>query len=165
MARFQSIETRLKKRAVQNERNGHKAGYADEALDLMVAGFSVADLAENYGVSPSALYHSMAKAALMRIMIAHQKERIEELDSAVAEAEKKLAPAPRGINELARDIADNIACGTQLREISDLGPTRDIVVLNVVRGLIAFRDGFWPPHGEEDARALAPAKMPATGGQ
>lgn len=62
-------------------------GWASEALDLYLEGFSPRDISDHFEIkNTSQLYHVMAREALLRLMEAKQVERLEE----VAELEKDI---------------------------------------------------------------------------
>lgn len=77
--KFDTIEVRIKKRNAQHLLRGNKAGYVEDALDYFLSGVPVSEIAETYGVSSGNIRNGIAKAALYRLMILHQKERLEQL--------------------------------------------------------------------------------------
>lgn len=77
---FDTIEVRINKRNAQHRKRGQQEGYIEEALDYFLLGIPVTEIALAFGVKAHAIYNGMAKAALYRLMVLHQKERLEQLD-------------------------------------------------------------------------------------
>lgn len=74
-----TIEVRIKKRNSMNRVNGQQEGYIEDALDYFLSGVPVTEIAITYGVTKGAIYNGLARAALYRLMVLHQKERLEQL--------------------------------------------------------------------------------------
>lgn len=77
--RFDTIEVCIKKRNAMHAAHGNKEGYIEDALDYFLSGVPVVEIAETYGVGVGAIRNGIAKAALYRLMVLHQKERLDQL--------------------------------------------------------------------------------------
>lgn len=80
MARFDTIEVRIKKRNSGHRVQGKEEGYIEDALDYFLSGVPVAEIAVTYGTSKHSIRNGLAKAALYRLMLLHQKERLDQLN-------------------------------------------------------------------------------------
>lgn len=83
-----TVEQRKKKRDSLNIKAGRQPGWTEEALDYFLAGIPVPEIIEAMGVSRHSFYNGIAKAALYRLMIQHQAERLEEIPELKAEENK-----------------------------------------------------------------------------
>lgn len=77
--KFDTIEVCIKKRNAINVAHGNPAGYIEDALDYFLSGVPVREIAEVYGVGTGNIRNGIAKAALYRLMVLHQKERLDQL--------------------------------------------------------------------------------------
>jgi hypothetical protein len=74
-----TLEELLRKRNKTNATRGNAPGWADEALDLFLAGEQVCSIAHAYSLSSAAVSGAIARAALYRLMKAHAAERLDQM--------------------------------------------------------------------------------------
>lgn len=77
--RRMTVEQRRHMRDKQNTLVGNPPGWAEEALDFYLAGFDVPDILSTFSVKSGVFYNAIAKAALYRLMVQHQAERLEDI--------------------------------------------------------------------------------------
>ena len=74
-----TLAYKLRIRARRNIARGHPANWASDALDLYLAGTSVADIAGMMDMHGSGVGAAIAKEALFRLMAQRQCDRLDEL--------------------------------------------------------------------------------------
>lgn len=83
-----TVEQRRANRDRQNVIAGKQAGWAEEALDFYLSGFPVDEILAVFDVKVTVFYNCIAKAALYRLMVEHQAQRLEEIPELSAEENK-----------------------------------------------------------------------------
>lgn len=74
-----TVEQRRALRDRNNILRGKQPGWAEEALDYYLNGFEVDEILRTFNVKAGVFYNSIAKAALYRLMMQHQAERLAEI--------------------------------------------------------------------------------------
>lgn len=77
--RRMTVDQRRALRDKQNVSAGHQSGWAEEALDYYLSGVPVDEILSCFPVSSGTFYNAIAKAALYRLMVQHQAERLDEI--------------------------------------------------------------------------------------
>lgn len=74
-----TVEQRRESRNRNNVIRGKPPGWAEEALDFYLSGISPVEIIECFNVTNNVFYTAIAKAALYRLMVEHQAERLDEI--------------------------------------------------------------------------------------
>lgn len=83
-----TVDQRRTRRDLMNVKYGNAPGWAEEALDFYLEGEEVAEIRRCFDVSSNVFYSSIAKAALYRLMVQHQAQRLEEIPELTTEHNK-----------------------------------------------------------------------------
>lgn len=83
-----TVDQRRALRDKQNIAKGHSPGWAEEALDYYLSGVPISEIVDCFSVRVGTFYNAIAKAALYRLMVQHQAQRLEEMPELQIEENK-----------------------------------------------------------------------------